>query len=108
MGYIDGTLENVHPSAVIPNMILPESQWFKPKLSDVGYLFNGVFEDYKKWVKKAKSQGFHSRKNFSFKIMKDQIKDIFERNLIKMPKKLELNIPTIKMPQKPKSTLKKV
>ena len=108
VGYVDGTLENVHPSAVVPNMILPESKWFKPNLSDVGYLLNGVFEDYKKWEKKAKSQGFHSRKNFSFGEMKNQIKDIFERNLIQLPKKLELNIPTIKMPNKPKSKLKKV
>ena len=108
VGYIEGTLENVHPSAVVPNMILPESQWFKPKLSDVGYLFNDVFEGYKKWSKKAKTQGFHSRKNFSFGVMKNQIKDIFERNLIKLPKKLELNIPTIKMPKKLKSNLKKV
>ena len=108
VGYIEGTLENVHSSAVVPNMILPESQWFKPKLSDVGYLFNDVFEGYKKWSKKAKIQGFHSRKMFSFGVMKNQIKDIFERNLIKLPKKLELKIPNIKMPNRTKSKLKKV
>ena len=108
VGYVEGTLEKVHPTAVVPNMILPESQWFRPKLSDVGYLLNDVFGDYKKWSKKAKSQGFHSRKMFSFGAMKNQIKEIFEENLIKLPKKLELNIPTIKMPNKPKSNLKKV
>ena len=43
---------------------------------NVKYFFNNVFEDYKSWVKKAKRQGNHSRKNFSFEVMKNQIKII--------------------------------
>ena len=106
IGYIGGTLENVHPTAVVPNMILAESKWFKPKLEDVGYLLNNVCEDYKIWSKKGKKQGLHSRKNFSFENMKEQMQDIFDRNLVTLPKKMELNIESIKMPRKPKSKLK--
>tara|TARA_R110000803_G_scaffold164425_1_gene228137 strand:- start:203 stop:1495 length:1293 start_codon:yes stop_codon:yes gene_type:complete len=108
VGYINGTLEKIHPTAVVQNMIIPEASWYKPNLGDVGYLFNNVFEDYKNWLEKSKSQGFHSRKNFSFEVMKNQIENIFKKNLTPLPKKLELKIPNIKMPNKPKSNLKKV
>ena len=90
-------------------MILQESQWFNPNPADIGFNINNVFEDYKSWSKKAKRQGNHSRKNFSFEVMKNQIKDIMDNDVTKVPKKMELKLPSmskIKMPKKPK--LKKV
>tara|TARA_R110000744_G_scaffold8676_2_gene28503 strand:+ start:1528 stop:2823 length:1296 start_codon:yes stop_codon:yes gene_type:complete len=105
---VGGELEKVHPTAVIPNMILAESEWFKPALKDIGYGFNTVWDDYDNWLEKAKGQGFYSRKNFSFNSMKEQIKAIFDKNLIKLPKKMDLNIGKIEMPKKPKTKLKKI
>ena len=103
---IGGELAQVHSSAAVKNMILSESQWFKPKLEDIGYTFNNMWEDYNTWVKKSKKQGEYSRNNFSFSKMKDQIERIFKDHLTKLPKKMELNIGDIKMPKKPKSKLK--
>ena len=103
---IGGELAQVHSSAAVKNMILSESQWFKPKLEDIGYTFNNMWEDYNTWVKKSKKQGEYSRNNFSFSEMKDQIERIFKDHLTKLPKKMELNIGDIKMPKKPKSKLK--
>lgn len=106
---VRGTLENVHPTAAVQNMILQESQWFKPDPSEVGYLINNVFEDYKTWAKKAKTQGNFSRKNFSFEVMKNQIAEIMKNDAPDLPKKMELKLPSmskIKMPKKQK--LKKV
>ncbi len=104
--FVDGTLSKVHPSAIVPNMILGEADWFKPELKNIGYALNNVWEEYNTWVRKSKKQGEYSRKEFSFDSMKNQIKDIFDKNLTKLPKKMDLNIGNIKMPKKPK--LKKV
>ena len=106
--FIEGKLDKIHPSAVVPNMILAESEWFRPELKDIGYSLNNVFEVYDEWLENAKKQGSHSRNNFSFNSMKEQIKDIFSKNLTKLPKKMDLNIGKIEMPKKPKTQLKKV
>tara|TARA_R110000796_G_scaffold31150_1_gene82857 strand:- start:1923 stop:3200 length:1278 start_codon:yes stop_codon:yes gene_type:complete len=104
VSFVEGKLNKVHPSAVVKNMILPEAEWFAPELADIGYSFNNVWEAYDEWLKDAKQQGFHSRKNFSYDVMKKQIKTIFSKNLTKLPKKMDLNIGKIEMPKK----LKKV
>ena len=87
-------------------MIIPEAEWFRPELQDVGYAFNVVYEKYDEFLDKAKQQGSYSRDNFSFNKMKDKINEIFKNNLVELPKKLELKIADIEMPKKP--TLKKV
>ena len=108
IGYIGGTLEKVHQSSVVPNMILPESEWFKPNLDDINYLLNNVYDDYETWKEKANNQGDYVRKEFSFESMKTQIKTIFSKNLVPLPKKMDLNIGKIEMPKNKKSKLKKV
>ena len=105
---VGGELSRVHKSAAVPNMILEESEWFRPKLEDIGYALNNVWEEYELVINNAKLQGSYSRKYYSFKKMKNQIKSIFKDNLKVLPKKMELNIGNIKMPKKPKPTLKKV
>jgi hypothetical protein len=110
VGFIGGKLEKVHHSAVVKDMILPESEWFSPNLDDVNYLLNNVYDEYESWFKKSKNQGDYIRKEYSFEAMKKQIKTIFTNNLTQLPKKMELNIGNIEMPKKTKSKpkLKKV
>ena len=103
---VGGKLDKIHQSAIVQNMIIPEAEWFRPELQDIGYSFNIIWEEYKEFIKKAKKQGSHSRNNFSFNKMKDKIEEIFNNNLIDLPKKLDLKIANIEMPKKP--TLKKV
>ena len=103
---VGGKLDKIHPSAVVQNMIIPEAEWFRPELKDIGYGLNTVWEDYKSCTKKAKSQGSYSRKNFSYQKMVSKIEKIFSNNLKELPKKMELKIGNIEMPKKP--TLKKV
>ena len=57
---IGGELKNVHPSAVVPNMILAESQWFAPDHGQIGFYLKDVFENYKKYQEGAKRQSFRS------------------------------------------------
>ena len=79
-------------------MILGEAQWFKVGDHD-------VYLKYNEWKEKSKKQGFHSRKNFSYKKMKIKIKEIFDLTIPELPKKIELKLPNInkiKMPKKDK------
>jgi glycosyltransferase involved in cell wall biosynthesis len=109
VGYVSGELEQLHPSSLVPNMLLKESQWFKPNLGDIGYLFDDTFKNYKDWVVKAKRQTKISKTKFSYESMSNQINEIFDLSLPILPKKMELKLPgmdKIKMPKK--SKLKKV
>ena len=109
IGYVSGDLENVHPSAHLPNMLLKEAQWFRANLGDVKFLMEDTFKNYKDWVTKAKRQTNISKKEFSFEKMKEKLDEILDISLPILPKKIELKLPgmdKIKMPQK--ITLKKV
>ena len=110
VGFISGDMEKLHPSAVVPNMLLKEAQWFRPNLGDISFLLNDTYKNYDDWLIKAKRQGKISKKEFSFESMKNQLSTILEKALPALPKKIELKLPgmdKIKMPKK-QTTLKKV
>jgi len=96
-----GKLENVHPSAA-NDFLLKEAQWFDVDHSHVGHFLTDVFENYKDWKVKGKRQGYFSRTNFSFDVMKQQLNDILSSNLPELPKKIELKIPDLKEIKLPK------
>lgn len=98
---IPGTLKNVHASAVVPNIILAESQWFAPDHGYVGSYMVEVFENYKDYKEKANRQAYYSKTNFSWDKMKEKMCDIFTRNIPDLPKPIELKLPSvIKLPKK--------
>lgn len=98
---IPGTLKNVHASAVVPNIILAESQWFAPDHGYVGSYMVEVFENYKDYKEKANRQAYYSKTNFSWDKMKEKMSDIFTRNIPDLPKPIELKLPSvIKLPKK--------
>ena len=102
---LGGELEKVHQSAQVKDMILGEAQWFKVGDQWIANAYQDVYYGYKSWKDKSKKQGFHSRKNFSFKKMKNLIENIFKENIPELPKKMELKLPSmnkIKMPKKDK------
>jgi glycosyltransferase involved in cell wall biosynthesis len=90
---VNGTLTNVHSSAVVQNMILPESQWFTPNDSDVADAFKKVYTDYNKYLDLAKRQSHYSKINFSFDKMAEVLDNILET---KVPKQIELKLPQLK------------
>jgi hypothetical protein len=96
---IDGVLTNVHPSSVVQNMILAESQWFTPNDSEVAYAFKEVYSNYKKHIEPAKRQSHHSKTNFSFDKMAEVLDNILET---KVPKQVELKLPQLKKIELPK------
>jgi glycosyltransferase involved in cell wall biosynthesis len=104
-GLMGGKLTPIHPSAQVKDMLIEGSQWFSVDQGHIGYYLNEIFENYKEWKNKSNRQGFKSRKEFSFEIMQNQIKDILKEHLPNLPKKVEIKIPDIKkinLPKKPK------
>lgn len=99
-----GKLENVHPSAA-NDFLLKEAQWFDVDHSHVGHFLTDVFENYKNWKVKGKRQGYFSRTNFSFDVMKQQLNNILSSNLPELPKKVELKIPDLKEIKLPKKEI---
>ena len=101
---LPGKLENVHDSAVVPNMILKESQWFSVDHGAVGHYLKDVFENYKNYTDGAKRQAFKNKNEFSWEAMKNKIDELFTQYIPDLPKKVELKLPDLKkieLPKKP-------
>lgn len=95
---ISGEVKQVHPSAVVENMIIPESGWFSPNLIEVKHYFKDVYENYDSYLEKAKRQAYKSKTNFNFESMKDLLSKYLEL----IPKQVELKLPSLKKIELPK------
>jgi hypothetical protein len=93
---IPGQLTNVHPTAVVPNMILAESQWFSPDTGMVGHYLKDVFENYKNYTDGAKRQAFRSKTEFSFDLMKEKLGEILDKNVPNFPAQVQIKLPQLK------------
>jgi len=92
---IGGTLNKVDKSAVVPNMILPESEWFSPKPADIGNGYKSILKNYKKHLELAKRQAHHSKTNFSWKAMDVLLSSHLDKNIPKFAKQVTLNLPNL-------------
>lgn len=95
---INGTLTKVHQSSVIPNMILPEAEWFSPNHPEIGHYLKDVFTNYKKYTDKAKRQSYHCKTNFSWEKMSEKLYEILDENLPKFSSQVELKLPELNLP----------
>jgi hypothetical protein len=99
---VGGELKPVHPSAVVQNMILPESQWFSPNILQAKHYIKDVYDNYKKYKELAKQQSYQCKINFNF----DKMKELLGTYLNVIPKQVELKLPQLKKIELPK--LKKI
>jgi hypothetical protein len=83
-------------------MIIPESGWFSPNISETKHFLKDVFENYEKYLENAKRQAYKSKTQFSFDAMKDSLL----KHLELIPKQVQLKLPTLKKIELPK--LKKI
>jgi glycosyltransferase involved in cell wall biosynthesis len=93
--FINGKLKNVDKSAVVANMILPESQWFTPNHSEVGTAFKNVHKDYKKYSELGKRQAHYSKSNFSWDKMHEKLSDYLDKNIPTFAQQVELKLPDL-------------
>ena len=98
---IGGQLTPVHPSTK-NQFLLPESKWFTPDFSQIGFYLKDVFENYKKYTDKAKRQAFKSKNEFSWDKMKDKVDELLSKNVPEFPKEIKLKLPKLKKIELPK------
>lgn len=99
---VKGELKPVHQSAVVPNMILAESQWFAPDYPTAGIFIKDVYENYDNYLERAKRQAYKSKTQFSWDKMCEKLNEIFILKLPDFPKPIQLNIPNLKKITLPK------
>lgn len=90
---IPGEVKQVHPSAVVPNMILAESGWFAPNEKAAVKALEDVFGSYAKFETVGKRQGHRIKTEFSFDNMTTLLQTYLEKYV---PKQVALKLPQLK------------
>ena len=103
---LGGNITPIHQSAVVPNMLIPESSWFSVHYAEAGTHLMNCYLKYKEYKDKSKQQALYSASNFSYIKMKEKLNSLFTQYLPEFPKAVELKLPTLKKIELPK--LKKV
>ena len=98
-----GEITQIHPSAAVQDMLIPESSWFTVNYDKASETLEDVYKNYKKYVDGAKRQAYRSRTEFSLEKMSERLVSILEE---KIPKQVQLKLPQLKKIELPK--LKKV
>jgi len=100
---LPGQITQIHPSAVVQNMLIPESGWFTVDYKKAAEILEDVYKNYKNYVDRAKKQSYISRTEFSLDKMSEKLISIIDE---KVPKPVQLKLPTLKKIELP--TLKKI
>jgi glycosyltransferase involved in cell wall biosynthesis len=100
---LPGQITQIHPSAVMQNMLIPESGWFTVDYKVASETLEDVYKNYKNYLDGAKRQAYRSRTEFSLDKMGEKLIELIDE---KIPKPVQLKLPQLKKIELPK--LKKV
>jgi len=100
---LPGTVTQIHPSAVVQDMLLPDSGWFTVDYKKAADTLKDVYKNYKKYVDGAKRQSYRSRTEFNLDKMAELLDNLTDS---KIPKPVQLKLPQLKKIELPK--IKKV
>jgi glycosyltransferase involved in cell wall biosynthesis len=103
---VPGTINPIHQSAQVPDMLIEGSQWFTADYGFVNGLLKDYVDNYKKYQEKGKRLGFYCKTNFSFEKMQEKLDSILTKSIPEMPKQVPLKLPQLKKIELPK--LKKI
>tara|TARA_B100000900_G_C20552252_1_gene705247 strand:+ start:34 stop:1371 length:1338 start_codon:yes stop_codon:yes gene_type:complete len=114
--FVGGTLDKVHKSASVKNLILEEASWFRPDDTDVARAYKEVQKKYKKYLVMAKKQSSYVKRNFTYEKMVETLSNFMTQYVPDFPKQVDLNIPKLNLPKlkklggetEPKVTLPKL
>ena len=95
---LPGKLTQIHSSAVVQDMLVPESSWFTVDYKKAADTLEDVYKNYKKYVDGAKRQSYRSRTEFNLDKMAEQLL----AHLDKAPKPVQLKLPQLKKIELPK------
>ena len=100
---LPGQITQIHPSAVVQNMLLPESGWFTVDYKKASETLEDIYKNYNKYLDGAKRQSYRSRTEFSLDKMGEKLIELIDN---KIPKPVQLKLPQLKKIELPQ--LKKV
>ena len=86
---IGGTLETIHPSAVVKNMLVPESKWFKYNEAEVKSGLKFIHKKYKHALRLSSKLAKYNKEHFSLDKMTDKLKSILDKNVPFFPIELD-------------------
>jgi glycosyltransferase involved in cell wall biosynthesis len=96
---LPGQITQIHPSAVVQNMLLPESGWFTVDYKKASETLEDVYKNYNNYLDGAKRQAYRSRTEFSLEKMGEKLISIIDE---KVPKPVALKLPQLKKIELPK------
>lgn len=96
---LPGQLTQIHQSAVVQNMLIPESSWFTVDYKKAADVLEDVYKNYKKYSEGAKRQSYRSRTEFSLEKMGEKLIELIDD---KIPKPIQLKLPSLKRIDLPK------
>ena len=96
---LPGEIKQIHGSAVVQDMLIPESAWFTVNYERASKILIDVYKNYNKYVDNAKKQSYRSRTEFSLEKMGEKLLSILDS---KVPKPVEFKLPQLKKIELPK------
>ena len=96
---LSGQITQIHPSAVVQDMLIPESGWFTIDYKKASDTLVDVYKNYKKYTDGAKRQAYRSRTEFSLDKMSERVLDILDKQV---PKQVEFKLPQLQKISLPK------
>lgn len=94
-----GEVKQIHPSAVVQNMLIPESGWFAVDEKVAVKAMQDMFENYDKYEVGAKRQGHKIKTEYNYDNMVLILGSYFEKYI---PKQVTLKLPQLKKVELPK------
>lgn len=86
---VGGKLEQIHPSAVVKNMLVEDSKWFTPNEQEVKTGLRYIFKNYKKASRISKRLAEKNKKEFNLDKMTEKLGSILEQYVPFFPQELE-------------------
>ena len=96
---LTGQITQIHPSAVVQDMLIPESGWFTVDYKKAADTLVDVYKNYKKYTDGAKRQAYRSRTEFSLDKMSEKLLSILDKQV---PKQVEFKLPQLQKISLPK------
>ena len=96
---IPGEVKQIHPSAVVPNILLKESGWFAVNEKMAAKALENVYQNYSKYEVGGKRQGHKIKTEFNYENMQLLLGSYLDKHV---PKQVQLKLPQLKKIELPK------
>jgi len=90
---LNGKIEQIHHSAVVQDMLIPESGWFNVDYKAASKHLKDIFENYKHYLEGAKRQAYRSKTNFNLNKMGEKLESLIGD---KIPQPVVIKLPSLK------------